>query len=93
VNLNNNSNTTKFLLGLCFDALGCVSFAFPLFDVIWAPLSAYLMIQMYDGKKGRIAGVVVFIEEALPVLDVIPTFTIMWIYNYCFEQLSSEKSD
>ena len=48
---------------------------------------------MYDGKKGRIAGVVVFIEEALPVLDVIPTFTIMWIYNYCFEQLSSEKSD
>jgi hypothetical protein len=72
VNLNNNSNTTKFLFGLCFDALGCVSFAFPLFDVIWAPLSAYLMIQMYDGKKGKIAGVVVFIEEALPVLDVYP---------------------
>ena len=93
MNLNNNSNTTKFLLGLCFDALGCVSFAFPLFDVIWAPLSAYLMIQMYDGKKGRIAGVVVFIEEALPVLDVIPTFTIMWIYSYYFEAKSSEKSN
>ena len=93
MNLNNNSNTTKFLLGLCFDALGCVSFAFPLFDVIWAPLSAYLMIQMYDGKKGRIAGVVVFIEEVLPVLDVIPTFTIMWIYSYNFEAKSSEKSN
>lgn len=51
------------------------------------------MTQLYDGKKGKIAGVVVFIEEALPVLDVIPTFTIMWIYSYYFEAKSSEKSN
>ena len=89
MNLNNTSKTTKLYLGLCFDALGYVSFVFPFFDLIWAPLSAYLMTQLYDGKKGKIAGVIVFIEEALPVIDVIPTFTIIWIYSYYFEKSSS----
>tara|TARA_B100001063_G_scaffold80040_2_gene74451 strand:+ start:5477 stop:5614 length:138 start_codon:yes stop_codon:yes gene_type:complete len=37
---------------------------------------------MYKGKKGKIAGVIVFIEEALPFVDVVPTFFIMWTYNY-----------
>ena len=91
--LKNASKSTKFFLGLCFDALGYLSFVFPLFDVLWAPLSAYLMTQLYVGKKGKIAAVVVFIEEALPVLDVIPTFTIMWIYSNYFEKTSTEKSN
>ncbi len=91
--LKNKSKYSKLGLGLCFDALGYVSFVFPFFDVIWAPLSGYLMTQLYDGKKGKIAGVIVFIEEALPVLDVIPTFTIMWIYSYYFDKMSTEKSD
>tara|TARA_B110000967_G_scaffold201720_1_gene239411 strand:+ start:4756 stop:5037 length:282 start_codon:yes stop_codon:yes gene_type:complete len=93
MNLKNASKSTKFFLGLCFDALGYLSFVFPLFDVLWAPLSAYLMTQLYVGKKGKIAAVVVFIEEALPVLDVIPTFTIMWIYSNYFEKTSTEKSN
>lgn len=93
MNLNNKSKTTKFLLGFCFDALGYLSFVVPLFDLIWAPLSGYLMTQLYDGKKGKIAGVFVFIEEALPFSDVIPTFTIMWIYSYYFDKMNSEKND
>ncbi len=93
MNLKNASKSTKFFLGLCFDALGYLSFVFPLFDVLWAPLSAYLMTQLYVGKKGKIAAVVVFIEEALPILDVIPTFTIMWIYSNYFEKTSTEKSN
>ena len=93
MNLNNKSKTTKFLLGFCFDALGYLSFVVPLFDLIWAPLSGYLMTQLYDGKKGKIAGVLVFIEEALPFSDVIPTFTIMWIYSYYFDKMNSEKND
>jgi len=44
------------------------------------------MTQLYDGKKGKIGGVIVFIEEAFPVIDVIPTFTIMWLYSYYFEK-------
>jgi hypothetical protein len=62
--------------------MGYVSFVFPLFDFIWAPLSAYLMTKLYKGKQGKIAAVIVFIEEALPFIDVVPTFTIMWVYTY-----------
>ena len=93
MNLKNKSKTTRLILGLCFDALGYVSFVFPFFDILWAPLSAYLMIQMYDGKKGRIAGVFVFIEEALPISDVIPTFTIMWVYSYYFDNTTTRNSN
>ena len=93
MNLKSKSKITKLILGLCFDALGYVSFVFPFFDILWAPLYAYLMTQMYDGKKGRIAGVFVFIEEALPISDVIPTFTIMWVYSYYFDNNTPRNSN
>lgn len=91
--LKHNSKISKLFLGLCFDALGFVSFVFPVFDVIWAPLSGYLMSQLYDGKKGKIAGIIVFIEEALPFSDVIPTFTIMWIYTHYFDKTPIVKDE
>lgn len=68
------------------DFLGYVSFIIPVFDFVWAPLSGYIMSKLYDGKKGKIAGVLVFIEEALPFLDVLPSFLIMWIYTYWFDR-------
>jgi hypothetical protein len=37
---------------------------------------------MYAGREGRIAGVVAFLEELLPGLDVIPSFTLMWVYTF-----------
>lgn len=67
---------------LLFDGLGYVSLMFPPFDFIWAPLSAYLMTKMYKGKKGKVAAVITFIEEALPFLDVVPTFSLMWLYTF-----------
>ena len=76
----------KLALGILFDALGYVSFIFPPFDIVWAPLSAYLMNRLYKGRKGKIAAIVTFIEEALPVLDVVPTFTLMWIYTFVFDK-------
>jgi len=76
----------KLTLGILFDALGYVSFVFPPFDIVWAPLSAYLMTRLYKGKKGKIAAVVTFIEEALPFLDVVPTFTLMWVYTFVFNK-------
>jgi hypothetical protein len=45
-------------------------------DIIWAPVSAWLMIIMYKGNTGKIAGVISFIEEILPSFDVIPKFTL-----------------
>ena len=80
------SKYKKLALGILFDALGYASFIIPgigeFSDIIWAPLAAWLMIKLYKGKSGKIAAVVSFIEEALPGFDVIPTFTIMWLYTY-----------
>ncbi|WP_282042727.1 hypothetical protein [Winogradskyella flava] len=72
----------KLILSLLCDGLGYVSFVFPPFDFIWAPLSAYFMTKLYKGKEGRVAAVITFIEEALPFFDVIPTFSLMWLYTY-----------
>ena len=82
MNWNKLKKQHKLILGLIFDLLGYVSFIFPPFDFVWAPLSGYLMTKLYEGKKGKIAGILVFIEEALPFLDIVPTFTIMWMYTY-----------
>ncbi len=77
------------LLSIVFDAIGYLSFLIPgigeFSDIVWAPLSGYLMTRLYKGKPGKIAGVVSVIEEALPGLDVIPTFTLMWLYTYVFK--------
>jgi len=81
-----NNKYKKLGLGILFDAFGYLSFVFPFIDIVWAPLAAYLMTKMYEGKKGKIAAAVTFIEEALPFLDVIPTFTLMWLYTYAFEK-------
>ncbi len=87
---NTNSNKYKHLfLGLCFDAIGTLSFALPFIgdfaDVIWAPVAGWLMTRMYKGKMGQIAGFVTFIEEIVPGLDIVPTFTIMWCYTYLYK--------
>jgi hypothetical protein len=85
MNFQNMSKFKKLALSLIFDALGYVSLIFPPFDIVWAPLAAYLMSKMYKGNKGKIASAIVFIEEAMPFLDVIPTFTLMWLYSYIFK--------
>jgi len=81
---------TVLLASLLFDAVGMLSYFFPgvgeATDVIWAPISAWLMTKLYKGKEGKIAGVITFIEEAIPGIDVIPTFTLMWIYTYIFKK-------
>ncbi len=81
----------KLALGLLFDAFGYASFAFPLLDIVWAPASAYLMTKMYKGREGKIAAVITFIEEAMPFLDVIPTFTLMWLYIYVFKNRNQKR--
>jgi len=81
---------TKLVLGIIFDAIGYVSFLIPgigeFSDIIWAPISGLLMTKLYKGRLGKIAGVITFIEEALPGFDVIPSFTLMWIYTYIFSK-------
>ena len=78
--LENLSKTKKLVLGIIFDLIGMITFI----DILWAPLSGYLMTKMYRGTSGKVAGVVAFIEELVPGLDLIPSFTIMWFYMYVF---------
>ncbi|RKE95269.1 hypothetical protein [Ichthyenterobacterium magnum] len=79
----------KLALSIVFDAIGYISFLIPgigeFTDIVWAPASAWLMTKLYKGKTGKIAATVTFIEEALPGLDIIPTFTLMWLYTYVFK--------
>jgi len=80
--LENLSKNKKLALGVLFDAIGMITFI----DILWAPASAYLMTKMYAGRKGRIGGILSFIEEILPGFDFIPSFTIMWLYTYVFKK-------
>lgn len=84
------------IIGLILDGLGIItsSWIVPLFgdfaDVIWAPLSAWIMTKMYKGNAGKIAGAATFIEELLPGIDVIPSFTLMWLYTYVIAKHKKE---
>ncbi len=82
----NDKKIQNLLLGLLFDAIGMASYLIPgigdLLDVFWAPLAGWLMTRMYKGKIGQAAGIITFVEEIIPGIDVVPTFTIMWLYTY-----------
>lgn len=94
--MNKENKYQKLALSLLFDAIGYVSYLIPgigeLSDIVWAPASAYLMTKMYKGNKGKIAGAITFIEEAMPGLDVVPTFTLMWLFTYVFSSKESKKT-
>ena len=76
------SKKQKLFLGILFDLVGMISYVFPFVDVVWAPLSAYLMINLYKGNVGKVGGLISFIEEAIPGLDFFPSFTLTWCYVY-----------
>lgn len=80
----------KLILGIVFDAIGMISFSIPFLgefsDVVWAPVSSFLIARMYKGSLGKVAGIVSFIEELFPFTDVIPTFTLTWIYCYLIKK-------
>ena len=83
-----NKKYLKLGVSILADVIGFVTF-FPI-DFVWAPISGYIMTKMYKGKQGRIAGFISFIEEIIPFSDVIPTFTIMWLYSYVFTKVETE---
>lgn len=88
-----SSKKSKLVLSIIFDLIGMLSYLVPLLaevtDLVWAPVSGLLLVAMYKGTTGKIAGIVGFIEEALPgVIDFIPTFTLTWIYTYLIKKES-----
>jgi hypothetical protein len=81
-----NNKYRNLFLGLLFDAIGMLSFTIPFIgefsDVVWAPIAGFLMTRMYKGQVGKVAGIFAFLEEIIPFTDVIPSFTLTWMYNY-----------
>ncbi len=93
------TKSSKLIFGLLFDLMGMASYLVPFIgeftDIMWAPVAGYLMTQVYPGKTGKTSGVLTMIEELIPGLDIIPTFTLTWIYTYVVKKqdtLSSESN-
>ena len=85
-----NKKSILLILGLFFDLIGMASYLVPgfgeLIDFIWAPISGLAMFIMYKGLKGAVGGVFGAVEEILPGLDFIPSFTLMWFYTYYIQK-------
>ncbi len=80
---------------IVFDLIGMASYLIPVIgpflDILWAPYAASAMRNMYPGKKGKLASVIVFVEEILPGTDIIPTFSLMWLYTFVWKKEKSVK--
>ncbi|MFV8225938.1 hypothetical protein [Christiangramia aquimixticola] len=79
-----------FAKGLVYDLAGmatvAIPFIGPFLDLLWAPYASRKMREMYPGKNGKLASVIVFIEEILPGTDIIPTFTLMYLYTHVWKR-------
>ena len=80
--MTNIQKSPSLLFCIIMDAIGYLSFAIPgvgeFSDVIWAPISAVIFAKTFGGAKGVFGGIFNFIEEIMPGMDIIPSFTIMW---------------
>lgn len=80
----------SLLFCIVMDIIGSGSFIIPILgeftDVIWAPLSAIIFLYTFGIKKGKAGSIFNFVEEILPGTDFIPTFTIMWLWQYFSER-------
>lgn len=85
----------KLAICILLDAIGMVStvipVAGPFIDVIWAPVAASISYKMFGNKKGKYTSLITFIEELMPVTDVIPSFTIFCVL-FDFLEIGKEKS-
>src|SRR4051794_30003574 len=76
----------SLLFCILMDIIGCATYALPFLgefaDIIWAPISALIFYRTFGGWRGAFGGVFNFVEELLPGLDFIPTFTITWLWQY-----------
>jgi hypothetical protein len=81
-----NKQSPSLVLCIVMDIIGYASFAMPglgeLSDIVFAPISAIIFYKTFGGWKGTFGGIFNFAEEILPFTDFIPTFTIMWVWQY-----------
>jgi hypothetical protein len=83
--MNRSSSQPSLILCILLDLIGYASYAVPVLgelgDILWAPISALIFYRLFGGWKGAFGGLFNFVEEILPGLDFIPSFTIMWAWQ------------
>ncbi len=88
--MDNKRKPVSLLFCLLMDFLGYATYAIPFLgefaDIVWAPLSAFIFFKTFGGWKGAFGGIFNFVEEIMPGLDFIPTFTITWVVKYFTEK-------
>jgi anaerobic C4-dicarboxylate transporter len=72
---------TKLIFCICIDILGSANEAIPLagefVDVIYAPIAALLLRQLFAGSN--VVALLELTEEILPFTDFLPLATICWV--------------
>ena len=75
----------SLLLCVILDIIGCGFYIVPgigqIFDMVWAPVSAVIFLILF-GRKAAFGAAFSFVEEVIPGVDIIPTFTIAWVVRY-----------
>ena len=82
-----NKKQPSLIFCIIMDLIGCASYVIPGMgewtDVAWAPVSGIIFFFTFGmGWRSAIGGLFNFTEEILPFTDIIPTFTIAWIWRY-----------
>lgn len=84
----------KLVKCLLLDAVGMASAVIPVvgpvLDVIWAPVAASISYKMFGERRGKFTSLITFVEELLPLTDVVPSFTIFW-FIFDFLGIGKEK--
>lgn len=84
------TSSRRLLLCVFLDLIGYLSYLIPFLgeftDAFWAPISAFIAVRLFKGAVGKVSGIFSFIEEIMPGLDFIPTFTLTWIYVNVFKK-------
>lgn len=85
---------TKLLLCIVIDILGSANEAVPfvgeVVDVVYAPIAALLLRQLFAGSN--IIFLLEFAEEILPFTDILPLATICWVIEAFFGSGSLAKA-
>ncbi|NIJ45347.1 hypothetical protein FHR24_001815 [Wenyingzhuangia heitensis] len=84
------SKYIKIILSVLLDLIGMLSYLVPelgeFIDIVWAPLSSFILIKLYKNKVSKYMAVIGFVEEILPFTDLIPTFTITYVLSLFFDK-------
>ncbi|MFV0471366.1 MAG: hypothetical protein ACK5L7_04955 [Paludibacteraceae bacterium] len=80
-----NTQLPNLTFCVIMDLLGMATYALPFTgewgDMIWGPVSAMIFYRSFRGMTGAVGSVVSLIEELVPFLDFVPTFTIGYFYT------------